>query len=172
MAAWRDCWLAMARLLADLDVAPDPSLDEWTDDELAALLASLDPRDVAGDPVLAHPQRLISKASGFQFTAPSKERLMEGLAVAIQQGGVHYPVGVLTGELEVLEYEHMRTGMRYSAPEGLHDDCVCALAPTVQHGVELRHRPRITRNRTAVSAPRAFVGMEHLGWPRRQDEII
>ena len=27
-----------------------------------------------------------------------------------------------------IEYEYTRTGVKYSAPPGLHDDCVCALA--------------------------------------------
>ena len=65
---------------------------------------------------------------GFQFTSPSKQQLLEGLAVAIQQGEVTYPDGVLVSELETFEYTYTRTGVRYSAPEGLHDDCVCALA--------------------------------------------
>jgi hypothetical protein len=30
--------------------------------------------------------------------------------------------------LEQFEFEYTRTGVRYSAPAGLHDDCVCALA--------------------------------------------
>jgi len=39
---------------------------------------------------------------------------------------------VLTSELEAFEYEYTRLGVRYAAPEGLHDDCVCALALAVQ----------------------------------------
>ena len=31
-------------------------------------------------------------------------------------------------ELETFEYEYTRTGVRYTAPTGLHDDGVCALA--------------------------------------------
>ena len=34
-------------------------------------------------------------------------------------------------ELETFEYVYTRTGVRYSAPDGLHDDCVCALALAV-----------------------------------------
>jgi hypothetical protein len=69
---------------------------------------------------------------GFKFTAPAKQQLMEGLAVAIQQGLVSYPPGVIVSELEQFEYEYTRTGVRYSAPEGFHDDCVCALALAVR----------------------------------------
>jgi hypothetical protein len=53
---------------------------------------------------------------------------MEGLAVAIQNHGVYFTNGVLVDELDSFEYEHNRTGTLYSAPEGMHDDCVCALA--------------------------------------------
>jgi len=35
---------------------------------------------------------------------------------------------VIVRELEAFEYVYTRTGVRYSAPEGLHDDCVCSLA--------------------------------------------
>jgi hypothetical protein len=40
---------------------------------------------------------------------------------------------VIVAELEEFGYEYTRTGVRYSAPEGLHDDTVCALALAVQH---------------------------------------
>ena len=33
-----------------------------------------------------------------------------------------------TAELEAFEYEYRQGGVRYSAPEGMHDDGVCALA--------------------------------------------
>jgi hypothetical protein len=53
---------------------------------------------------------------------------MEGLAVAIQQGNVKFPDGPLRAELEAFEFVYSRTGVHYSAPVGLHDDGVCALA--------------------------------------------
>jgi len=65
---------------------------------------------------------------GFKFTSGSKQQLMEGLAVAIQQERIHYPDGVITSELRSMEYEFTRTGVRYAAASGLHDDCVMALA--------------------------------------------
>lgn len=87
-----------------------------------------------GDPILEQLQRSGRGAfEGYQFTQPSKQKLMEGLAVAIQQHQVCYPDGVIVSELESFEYEYTRTGVRYSAPEGLHDDCVCALALAVEH---------------------------------------
>ena len=57
---------------------------------------------------------------------------MEGLAVAIHQQTIAFPDGVLAEELSNFEYEYTRTGVRYTAPSGLHDDCVCALALAVQ----------------------------------------
>lgn len=68
---------------------------------------------------------------GYKFTQGSKQQLMEGLAVAIQRGAISYPEGTIVHELESFEYEYTRTGVRYSAPEGLYDDCVMALALAV-----------------------------------------
>jgi hypothetical protein len=65
---------------------------------------------------------------GFKFTQISKQQLMEGLAVAIQKQEIGFPDGVIVNELESFEYEYTRTGVRYSAPSGMHDDAVCALA--------------------------------------------
>lgn len=86
-----------------------------------------------GDPVLESLQKHGHNFEGFKFTAPSKQQLMEGLAVAIQQRQVAFPAGVLKDELDIFEYKYTRTGVRYSAPEGFHDDCVCALALAVAH---------------------------------------
>lgn len=80
-----------------------------------------------GDPVLEALQRR-GPFEGFKFTQQSKQQLMEGLAVAIQRRQVHFPDGPIVNELEAFEYEYTRTGVRYSAPDGMHDDCVCALA--------------------------------------------
>lgn len=69
----------------------------------------------------------------FKFTGTSKQPLMEGLALAVQQGSVWFPEGVLLEELEAFEYEYTRAGgVKYAAPEGMHDDCVCALAMAVK----------------------------------------
>jgi len=88
-----------------------------------------------GDPVLEALQRQGRSQGatfiGYTFTQPSKQKLMEGLAVAIQQKHVSYPGGVIVSELEAFEYAYHRTGVSYSAPEGLFDDCVCSLALAV-----------------------------------------
>ena len=64
----------------------------------------------------------------FKFSQTSKQQLMEGLAAAIQQRKIGFPEGVITEELNNFEYVYTQTGVRYSAPSGLHDDCVMALA--------------------------------------------
>ncbi|SCM71549.1 conserved hypothetical protein [uncultured Pleomorphomonas sp.] len=81
-----------------------------------------------GKPVVADLQTVLSDVEGFQFTQSSKQELMGLLVVEIQQHRVSYPEGVISQELEVFEYEHTRTGVRYTAPQGYHDDAVCALA--------------------------------------------
>ena len=70
--------------------------------------------------------------TAFHFSAQSKQAVMEGLAVAIQQQQITFPDGLIVQELETFEYVYSRTGVKYAALEGLHDDCVCALALAVQ----------------------------------------
>jgi Terminase-like family. len=86
-----------------------------------------------GDPILEQVQRRVGgNIEGYHFTAPSKQRLMEGLAAAIHQQTIRFPDGPLVSELEAFGYEYTKAGVKYSAPEGLHDDGVCALALAVQ----------------------------------------
>ena len=92
-----------------------------------------------GDPIVEDMQRIRSQIEGFKFTSSSKQQLMEGLAVAIQRQEIRIPEGWLVNELESFEYEYTRTGVKYNAPQGLHDDGVCALALAVH----LWKRPRV-----------------------------
>ncbi len=73
----------------------------------------------------------VGRFEAFKFTGASKQQLMEGLAVAIQQGRVRFPAGPIQTELETFEYQYSRMGVTYSAPAGMHDDCVIALALAV-----------------------------------------
>lgn len=85
-----------------------------------------------GDPVLESLQkhnRMLFE--GFKFSSSSKQQLMEGLAVAIHRQAVKFPDGEIVNELKAFEYVYTRTGVQYSAPAGLHDDAVCALALAV-----------------------------------------
>lgn len=93
-----------------------------------------------GDPVLEQLQRASRGVfEGFKFTAPSKQQLMEGVAVHLQQRRGTIPKdSVLQRELETFEYEYTRTGVKYTAPAGLHDDAVCAFALAVYQHTHLR----------------------------------
>jgi hypothetical protein len=101
-----------------------------------------------GDPIVEMLQKRTSEQrfEGYNFTSASKQRLMEGLAVAIQSEKITFPDGPIRKELEVFEYEYTRTGVRYSAPEdmGFHDDCVCGLALAVM---------RFATNQPAIKVP-------------------
>jgi hypothetical protein len=81
-----------------------------------------------GDPITEDIQRDRGDVHSFKYTSTSKQQLMEGLAAAIHQRKVIYPEGVIKAELESFEYQMTGTGVKYTAPPGLHDDCVNALA--------------------------------------------
>lgn len=102
----------------------------------------------AGDPVVETLQRgtmtvrdpktgrtdtvpAFGRFEAFKFTSTSKQQLMELLAVAVQQRTIRVPEGPIAAELEAFEYVYERTGVRYGAPSGMHDDCVIALALAV-----------------------------------------
>jgi hypothetical protein len=86
-----------------------------------------------GDPIVERLKRTCPNLEGFATGTNRKQMLLEGLAVSIQQGKVGYPENSkdvpIQGELENYEWSLTRTGrVSYSAPPGLHDDCVIALA--------------------------------------------
>ena len=87
----------------------------------------------AGDPIFEDLQRDGALVTGFKFSSTSKQQLMEGLASAIQQRKITFPEGHITNELEIFEYNYSAQGVKYSAPQGFHDDCVMALALAWQH---------------------------------------
>jgi len=87
-----------------------------------------------GDPVLEDLQRAGGgNYTGFHFSQRSKQQLIEGLAVAVQQGATTILDGVHRMEMESFEYQYTRTGVIYAAPEGMHDDEVCAHALAWSH---------------------------------------
>lgn len=81
-----------------------------------------------GDPIVEELQREDYNIEGFKFTSQSKQQLMEGLVTSIQQGSIKYPDGIIVDELSMFEYVYTNRGVKYSAPDGMHDDTVCALA--------------------------------------------
>lgn len=84
-----------------------------------------------GDPVVEDLQRILPNIKGLKFTSHSKQQLIEGLQLEIQQRKIKFPSEPIGYELENFEYEYTRTGVRYTAPQGLHDDCVVSLALAV-----------------------------------------
>jgi len=93
-----------------------------------------------GDPIVEGLQKVCPNVEGYGFTQQSKQKIMEGLALSIQSGQVVIKNQQTRSELEAFEYEVTRTGVKYSAPEGLHDDTVCALA-LANYGLSMRPRP-------------------------------
>lgn len=106
-----------------------------------------------GDPIVEDLQRSGGNFEAYVFTSRSKQHLMEGLAVAIQHGEIGLTAGVIINELESFEYEYTATGVRYSAPEGMHDDCVCAAALAVRR---LGPRGEFRSQRVGAAAPSGF----------------
>lgn len=81
-----------------------------------------------GDVVVERLQRACKKLEGFN-TATKKIPLINGLAADIQQGKLQFPEGPIRVELDAYEYQPTKTGrVGFGAPDGLHDDCVTALA--------------------------------------------
>ncbi len=81
-----------------------------------------------GDPIVEDVCRVRQNTVGVRFTSLSKQQMMEGLAYSIQNRAITYPDGVIVDELEQFEFEYTRSGVKYTAPPGVHDDCVCGLA--------------------------------------------
>jgi hypothetical protein len=85
-----------------------------------------------GDPILESLQSGRPNYEGYKFSETSKQQLMEGLALAINEKRVAYPDGPIVSELEEFEFVYTRAGVRYRAPDGMFDDCVMALALAVR----------------------------------------
>ena len=81
-----------------------------------------------GDPIVEQLQREHPRVKGFKFTSQSKQQLIEGLVMAVQGGNIGFPDGAIADEMRNFEFNYSRTGVKYEAPQGLHDDCVCSLA--------------------------------------------
>lgn len=103
-----------------------------------AELGSLVDSTGVGDPIVEDLQRAVPNVEGFKFSQQSKQQIMLGLASVIQRGEVGFPDGILRDELDSFEYVYRGddsgnfTGVSYSAPDGQHDDAVCALALAVR----------------------------------------
>jgi hypothetical protein len=137
-----------------------------------------------GDVIVEDLRRMSVPMTGLPFTPKSKQMLMERLATVIQAGEIGIPDGVLRTELETFTFEYTAHGVRYSAPDGLHDDCVMALALAVRtfdlHGYLWRARdpqrfqrndPRIVVERQDRAMPIDWTTGKPKPRPRAEDEL-
>lgn len=87
-------------------------------------------RNSIGEPLIEQLVRLGLPVVAFQTTNASKTAVIDALALAFERKEIQILNDpVLINELQAYEMERLRSGLlRYSAPEGLHDDCVMSLA--------------------------------------------
>lgn len=93
-------------------------------------------RNSMGGPLVEQLQREGLTVNGFDTTNQSKGRIIDALALAFERGDIRIlndPVQV--GELQAYESTTLLTGIRYSAPDGMHDDTVIALALSWQGAI-------------------------------------
>lgn len=65
----------------------------------------------------------------FRTTSQSKSRIIENLMVAFERQEIKIlPDATLLSELMAFQATALQTTIRYAAPDGMHDDCVMALA--------------------------------------------
>ena len=83
-----------------------------------------------GQPIIEELQRDGLPVRAFITTNATKAEIIERLALAFERGDIRLLQNdVLVAELQAYTMERLRSGMvRYTAPEGMHDDCVMALA--------------------------------------------
>lgn len=98
-----------------------------------------------GQPLIDVLRRTHLPVQPFTTTNATKAVAIDALALAFEQGQIKIlPDQTLINELQSYEMERLPSGLlRYSAPEGMHDDCVMSLAlawqaVTVIYGVERR----------------------------------
>lgn len=87
-------------------------------------------RNAMGEPILEQLQRLGLPVWGWTATNATKVRVIEDLALAFEQRTLRIlDDPILIGELQAYSADKLPSGLvRYSATEGMHDDCVMALA--------------------------------------------
>jgi len=86
-----------------------------------------------GDPIFDDLRRVGVHARAFKFTNSSKKELIDRLCVVIEQRLITFPdIIELIDELKTYAYELTTArNIKYSAPEGMHDDCVISLGLAV-----------------------------------------
>lgn len=83
-----------------------------------------------GDPIVQDLQREGLNIEPYQFTQMSKEKLIDHLSILIDKQKIKVPdLPELVKELKIFGFEKSENGrVKYSAPDGFHDDCVISLA--------------------------------------------
>lgn len=82
-----------------------------------------------GDSFVEDLNRIRRNISGFKYTSESKQQLIKSLSQAVQSKQIGILDGVMREEMESFEFVYNpHTGnVKYSAPDGDHDDCANAL---------------------------------------------
>lgn len=93
-----------------------------------------------GTPQIEQLQREGLSVTGFITNSASKAQIIDALTLAFEQGRIKIiDNDVLKSELMAYQSERLSSGMvRYNAPDGMHDDCVIALALAWWGGVANR----------------------------------
>jgi len=109
-------------------------------------------RNSMGEPLVELLQRKGLPIVPFTTTNTSKMALIDGLAMAFERGAIEIindPVQI--AELQAYEMEKLPSGLlRYSAPEGIHDDTVMAMA-LAWLAVDYQAQPNVIYYDEAVS---------------------
>jgi hypothetical protein len=88
-----------------------------------------------GQPVIDHLRGRGMRVTGFHTSSASKMPLIQALQSAFEHSNIRIindPVQI--NELQAYESKRTAAGFSYSAPEGMHDDTVMALA-LAWHGI-------------------------------------
>jgi hypothetical protein len=98
-------------------------------------------RNSIGEPLIEQLKREDYRVHPFTTTNASKAEAIDALTLAFEKQELRIlNLLVLIDELQAYEAERLPSGLlRYSAPEGYHDDCVMALA-LAWHGASERPR--------------------------------
>ena len=125
-----------------------------------------------GDPIEEDLRVSGVSTKDYKFTNASKQELVEQLVVAIEQGLIGIPdcpqTKFLIDELKSFAYEVLASGrLRYSAPEGLHDDGVISLGLAVRGIAHLLHnKPKVKEKKhkwgTADDWDKFYGEIDHL----------
>lgn len=99
-------------------------------------------RNSIGEPLIEQLKQEEFRVHAFTTTNASKAEIIDALTLAFEKQELRIlDLPVLLDELQAYEAERLPSGLlRYSAPEGYHDDCVMALA-LAWHGASVRPAP-------------------------------